>query len=64
MKRRTHLRSIGVGLKRAHYDGRKQGFLIGVFTMGIYFTLSGVVGYWALLVMVVAGAVIQGRRPS
>ncbi len=60
----TNLRSISVGLKRAHYDGRKQGFFIGILTMGVYFMLSGVVGYWALLVMVVAGAVVQGRRPS
>ncbi len=60
----TNLRSISVGLKRAHWDGRKRGFWFGVFTMCVYYILLESIGYWAALVPFIAGAVVQSRRPS
>ncbi len=62
--KRTNLRNLAVGLRRAHWDGRKRGFWIGVFTMSVYYILADSIGYWAALLPFVVSVVVQGRRPS
>ena len=61
----TNLGNLRVGFARVHYDGRKQGFWIGILSMTGYYMLSGVVGVWiALVPILLAAAVVHGRRPS
>ena len=62
--KRTNLRNIAVGFRGAHWDGRKRGFWIGVFTMSVYYILWESIGYWAVLVPCIVGALVQSRRPS
>ena len=63
--RSVNLSGIAVGLARAHYDGRSQGFWIGAGSIIAYLLLGPVVGVWlATLTFVAACATVHRVRPS
>ena len=65
MLTRTNLRATGIGLGRAHHDGRRSGFWLGVLVTSVYYIASYVGFGWAGLIL--GGAVViavHTGRPS